>query len=129
MGREIRDCILWQVNQIRGREGKSPLFLHEELSYNAQKHAQWLLDSGLWKKPDLSDEEAHYNPFRRQNEYAENFAAWWWDGDTLEGIIGKMINRLKDSAGHHSNMTGNFTYLGAEIACNSEGVVLIQRFS
>lgn len=135
---EIRYYILRRVNEIRAACGRHALFIHEENSNAAQKHAQYVLEEMLKWGDHRFWEIMHFNPYCYGEYTTEHMGrSEGFGGISLEEQIEGIFSGFKEEAergkkpNHWDNMLGNWQHMGADIAYDSatKMLVLAQRFS
>ncbi|MBS3090731.1 hypothetical protein J4433_03110 [Candidatus Pacearchaeota archaeon] len=125
---DIRYFIRDYVNSKRAPDRKSQLFIHEENSDSAQKHAQYILDEMLKWGRHRFWEIQHFNPFCHGEYNSENIGPSEGTASLEEHIVGIISDFDKD---HWNNMMNPaWTHIGADAAYdNAAGLlILVQRF-
>lgn len=114
--------ILNAVNAHRVKNGLMPLNLHEDNSVNAQKHAQYLLESGLIFK-------FYTNAHSNHSGDAESVGYTRINDPLREHHIGRLVWELAEKDEHREHILNpDYTHLAADVAFDGENLVLVQRF-
>jgi uncharacterized protein YkwD len=114
--------ILNAVNLHRVNHGLRPLNLHEDNSIDAQRHAQYLLESGLIHR--------FYSHAHKNTEVAESIGFCRIDEPLKEHHIGRLVWELVEKDEHREHILNpDYTHLATDVAFDGENLVLVQRFS
>ena len=122
--------ILKAVNAHRMMRGLPPLHIHEDNSRDAQRFAQYLLDSGLifrfyFYAHELTNFRANFQAESigfmrlRESELKQYHIDW---------LIWELVEREEEGHTRHI-LRPDYTHLGADVAFDGMNLVLVQRFS